>query len=1137
ADAGSAIDVRGGPVVAAGARSVDGSVLVRAPRTASSLAVAGLPGTIDGAPRVILEGVRTYSDTSLNAADVTVWNNDATAWMTAAGAATADRLAAGDATRAALLSVRPGVEVVSASNLVVASDLNFAAIRPGGAAGVLTLRAAGNVTVNGHINDGFAAVPNTTTDNAPWVPAAGNSWSYRIVAGSDAAAADPMAVVASETSGDVVVGGTATNAGRQIRTGNGFIEVAAGRDVVVSNPRSAIYTAGVPDAPVPSYEGVNSRPARTWTSGGGDVRISAQRDARGATVAQAGPEWLYRDVRRVAASGAAAIAANPQQAWWVRFDRFQQAVGALGGGDVSIVAGRDVTDFSAAVPTNGRLVTPVDQAPSAADLRVQGGGDLQVVAGRDVLGGTYTVMRGDGAIVAARDIAPGNVEVPGSFDGSRLGTVLSIADAQVRLDAGRNATLAGAWNPTMLGQTLGSANNTAANRQSYFFTYSDRAAVDVRALSGNAAVAVDSGSLTSVFSQGFEFRPGYHVLPGTLRVVAFDGTVDVPYPSDPTALQLYPSTRGQLELLAGSSVSIARPLMMLNMGPSTLPGVVALDLSGATPALRWAAPAGNAETAAQLLGIDTGTRAHDPAVLHRDDLEPVRIVARDGDVVAVIQEGGSVQQSASLAKAARIVAGRDVRDFMWTGQHSRASDVSVVRAGRDVVFSTLRNSDGSQAPNSGEFVIGGEGALLVEAGRDVDLGNSNGIRSVGNANNPFLEERGAAIRVSVGEDEIDHAPFLERYLAGGDDIARSYLDRLRIVDGRALLRAQADVDGPGDTGVRGDAALALLRALPRDAQTEVVNAILFSELREGAVAFGTTGTYRRGYEAALWLYPVAFDLAGDPVGAAAQAEVLGALPPTLNAASAIGLGRGFQQTARDAYGGDLNLFFSQIKTEQGGDIDLRVPGGVINAGLANPGAVAKTAADLGVVTIRGGSIRSMSSGDFLVNQSRVFTLGGGDIALWSSFGNVDAGRGAKTAAATPPPQIVFRVDRLVLDTSRSVSGSGIGVLLSRDDVIPGDTLLAAPFGIVDAGDAGIRAAGNLTIAAALVQNALNIQVGGIASGVPVAAPPPPPPPPPPGDVAKAVAAAADAATAGAAATTAASKPSFITVRVLGLGDG
>lgn len=182
------------------------------------------------------------------------------------------------------------------------------------------------------------------------------------------------------------------------------------------------------------------------------------------------------------------------------------------------------------------------------------------------------------------------------------------------------------------------------------------------------------------------------------------------------------------------------------------------------------------------------------------------------------------------------------------------------------------------------------------------------------------------------------------------------------------------------------------------------------------------------------------------------------------------------------YAGDLSLFFSQIKTEQGGGIRMLTPGGGVNAGLASVTGFNRPAADLGIITVKSGNIEAYTQGDFAVNSSRVFTLAdGSNILLWSGKGNIDAGKGAKTASATPPPQL--RIDKngnFVLDVSQSIAGSGIGALGGNSDVY-----LIAPVGEVNAGDAGIRAGGNLTIAAQQVVGADNIQVGGVSAGVPI----------------------------------------------------
>ena len=65
-----------------------------------------------------------------------------------------------------------------------------------------------------------------------------------------------------------------------------------------------------------------------------------------------------------------------------------------------------------------------------------------------------------------------------------------------------------------------------------------------------------------------------------------------------------------------------------------------------------------------------------------------------------------------------------------------------------------------------------------------------------------------------------------------------------------------------------------------------------------------------------------------------------------------------------------------------------------------------------------------------------------------------------------------------------ISGSGIGTIIGFSGVKEGDVSLVAPEGTVNAGDAGIRVSGNITIAARFVLNVDNIQVSGQSKGVP-----------------------------------------------------
>jgi hypothetical protein len=129
------------------------------------------------------------------------------------------------------------------------------------------------------------------------------------------------------------------------------------------------------------------------------------------------------------------------------------------------------------------------------------------------------------------------------------------------------------------------------------------------------------------------------------------------------------------------------------------------------------------------------------------------------------------------------------------------------------------------------------------------------------------------------------------------------------------------------------------------------------------------------------------------------------------------------------------------------------------------------------------------------------------------------------------------------DLAGLATGGGIGVLATVAGVEPGDVNLIAPTGVVDAGDAGIRSSGNLTIAATQVLNAGNIAVSGTSSGTPTTVVSTP-------NVAglSAASSTAGAASAAGAATAAANAssaqpqtrltqalPSIYTVEVLGYG--
>jgi hypothetical protein len=128
--------------------------------------------------------------------------------------------------------------------------------------------------------------------------------------------------------------------------------------------------------------------------------------------------------------------------------------------------------------------------------------------------------------------------------------------------------------------------------------------------------------------------------------------------------------------------------------------------------------------------------------------------------------------------------------------------------------------------------------------------------------------------------------------------------------------------------------------------------------------------------------------------------------------------------------------------------------------------------------------------------------------------------------------------KVTYDYSGAVSGSGIAALTATGGK-PGDVDLFAPYGEINAGEAGIRSEGNINIGARVVIGADNIKAGGTTSGVPA---------PSTANVSFSAPVSADSSSSAKQsdkATDAASKsanrtanalPSLITVEVLALGD-
>jgi hypothetical protein len=421
----------------------------------------------------------------------------------------------------------------------------------------------------------------------------------------------------------------------------------------------------------------------------------------------------------------------------------------------------------------------------------------------------------------------------------------------------------------------------------------------------------------------------------------------------------------------------------------------------------------------------------------------------------------------TVPKPATLVAGGNITDLSFKGKNLRPGDVTEISAGGDISYSTpTAPITNDLLQNNIGITLSGPGQLEALAGGSISLGDSSGVLTTGSLADPRLPAAGASLLVGAGLGSDRgrlRQPAYQSFIA-------TYLDPDKVSgkpsDYASMLTDYMQrLDPTGNAALSYTAALAAFKALPAAKQLPLLARVLSAELSATGLAHSRQGTtYDRGYAAIAALFP-SKDAAGNAI----------------------------------ARRGDLNMFFSQLKTEQGGDIDMLVPGGSVVVGVPNPpaslsavksfttanGLTVPAEVNLGILVLGSGAVRAVADQNFEVNQSRILTLEGGDIVLWASNGNIDAGRGAKSASGAPPPVIQSDSNgNLFVDPSNAVSGSGIGQLLTSPGLTPGLVNLIAPKGSVDAGDAGIRVAGNLNIAALQVIGAANITVVGTSSGVP-----------------------------------------------------
>ncbi|MGJ7484376.1 filamentous hemagglutinin family protein [Variovorax sp. LT2P21] len=1157
--AGGELDLQGGTIDVAG--NEGGKVRLRAQQNAAhtDLNASAVNVSIAGARSAVIEGVATYNAStvdSVKAAAIADANQ-----FSAAAPAVAARLGTS-------LAVMPGIAIESAGDLTMNSDWNLRSDFAGAREGTLTLRAGGNLIVNGHLSDGFDNADRTGKLQE------GASWNLRLVAGADLDSANTLAVkpLAAQTagSGNITIGTADTDpdaaidngAGKLIRTGTGDLEVRAGRDLLLAHKESVIYTAGRKDMTTWS-DFTTANAAAIYGIEGGNLDLAAQGSIEAQPAGQRFVEWLNRQGNlntqgyfgeyesqtlgtRPDGSYGYLLMPPEQSSWWINYGAFKQGVGALGGGNVTVNAGGDLGNLVVVLPTTMRMRGGRSSAELMA-METRNGGTMTIEAGGTLRGGQYYVARGAGDIKAGETAAGNTVSViwnEGAPD-SRVYTfpvapVLALGDATLNVRTAGDLRVQTVVDPLLVRYgNDGSGTDPLPRREygAYMSGYTDRTALKLVSTGGNITFVNQADFIFHDLSLSFG-SPGHDLIgqggnrfPARLAALAMNGSLEIQGP-----VSVMPGATNDVQLIAQGDIRFAtqnrEALNALNLQGDMEAQVI---MPYATPAMMPSAfkPRGMGFSwMARLLANPITPYGTDPTMLAfgnpdvlplASDFEPSRIYAGHGSILGL---------DLTANEQTWVRAGTDIRGLRVNARNVRASDVTLLEAGNDfLAMANVRAATLNTPEDTGSMAIQGPGTLVLSAGRDVYADNLK-IQTLGNQqydlnNRPMagtqikgLPSQGASITVMAGMNQA----------AAYDAFASAYLDPAKVAampgylktvgaDGSVLPSYLADlvesrpggqqktvrrglvsymVDMTGETLAPLD-AWTRFQVLPALAQQQFIRQVYLLELREagrdqnepGIGGLPRNGGYNRGYAAIATLFP------------------------------------------GDGWKGDVAANKLMLRTMAGGDINVLTPGGGLQVA-----ALGATVPDgYGLVTLASGHINVFANDDVTVNRSRILsfvpeaTQQGSDQIIWSTVGDIDAGRGSKTVRVPSAPEVITDLDGVTVIREKSdMSGSGIGT------VGDGDVDLVAPLGTVNAGDAGLRVAGNLNIAALQVLNADNIQVKGEIKGLPVIA-------------AVNIGALTNASAAASQATAAAqeviqreratarqSLPSVFTVRVLGFGS-
>ena len=1079
---GSLIDVSGSPQLTDNSGNVTtaagtgGQVYLRADRTGIDTSNPGgtdvgmdLAGTVKGASRVVAEAVKVYKDTDndyvtdpdtgavnvvINANDIGYsgkYYQDTNKFMNSAAASgvkerlvTSLDLSGSDPDSFHLV---PGIEIQSQGDITLSSTWDLSQSnktnignktvtwnwRFGGEPGMLTLRAGGNLNINQNITDHPTVFTALTADTKM------DSWGITLAAGADLASADTMAVISAPDTGDLNIGS------KLVYTENAPLRFASGRDTIMQ--AYAGTTA--------SYM-INGSMKYNLATFDGDIKGEVGRDL------------LLTGSTQIQKGGA-----------------IQSAAGAI---DLT-VNGDVVMGTDGAIRTTGYM-EPSPHYAYSSYWRFGNGGGINLKVGGDVKGG-INPNAWDTGLSAYEVDDQGNIIVDADGNMTTPTWVASYADTNGLLQSTRGiATMGGgdlsirtggdffaqAGTFGLNGESdlkivsdndingrflvkdgvceLNAMGNIGTDQQKMASTNNQNMAVeafdtDVR-LTAQGDIMLGSivnpnladprlptsGGLNDVFSYTEDAKVRITSIQGDVTITGKAGPY---YNGDSTsttnAQEMLPPT---LEVEAGRDIDILQDLYLAPSLTGNLSMAAGRDISGA-----------------YTVGSGTGL-TYCEAKIEMSDFDPQQVYGTampiSLSIETSIDEGTGKPRYTTISTEntkAQVIAG-DIsrsasRDLIHEADHTSIT----IDAGNDI------HDLGLYLPKMAQ----------IEAGNDIRDTYIQGQN---------LHKNDVSV-ISAGHDivmsTVDASGYGTGFLYGGP--------------GTLIVQAGNSIDLGATQGIvsegnyfelyssqLGNQGCNLIVASGLDPATHPLDPAgvdqFFSQIKQAGIDYSTK-------------------LKDDPKGALdivaeTDKNIIEPFIGTVDTGSTA-----TQGTDTTLAKGDIRMISSQI-TAKGTNSNISI----LSTGTMDVGRSDLTSDEsTGIKTWKGGNIDIFSSKDVDVLQSRVMTLYGGDILIWSDKGDINAGRGSKTAVGRGGSDWTWDEDsgQLTQEYLPAATGSGIRtVTYSINDQTPspepGDAYIFAPAGIIDAGEAGI-AAENLYIGAQQVRNTQNIQVSGVSVGVPL----------------------------------------------------